>query len=336
MREVLPEVNWEGDGPEIFTGVAGLDEAEPGELSFLTGLKYARLLESTAAAGVFVPEDFAGTPRPGQWLVRVKHPSLALALVCERIEKTLRPRPAAGIHPSAVIDPAAVIDPSATVGPLCVIGAGAEIGARTVLEAQVFVGPGARLGEDGWIAPQVSIHRSCEVGKRVILHSGVVLGGDGFGFEPTPEGHRKIPQIGTVIIEDDVEIGAGSTVDRGRLSPTRVGRGTKIDNLVQIGHNVIIGQHCFLCSLVGIAGSSQLGDEVVLAGQVGVSGHLKIGHRVRAGGQAGIAKSLPDGIVVTGSPANEFQKQRRIEALCRRLPSVFDRLAGIEEKLGAK
>jgi UDP-3-O-[3-hydroxymyristoyl] glucosamine N-acyltransferase len=331
IREILPEAEWLGEGPACLTGLAGLEQAVAGDMSFLSRRRYAHLLEETGASLVFVPEDFAPPASEGRWFVRVKHPSLALAIVCERIESVLRPRPEPGIHPSAVVDPAAEIDPTAVIGPACVIQAGAKIGARTVLEAQVFVGRGASIGEDSWLYPLVAVHRRVNVGARCILHSGVVLGADGFGFEPTPQGHFKIPQLGGVEIGDDVEIGANSTIDRGRLDPTVVGQGTKIDNLVQLGHGVEVGKHCFLCSQVGISGSTKVGDQVVMAGQAGIAGHIEIGEGAQIGAQSGVAKSVAARTLVTGTPAAEFQKQRRLEALVRRLPQLFERVKILEQ-----
>jgi UDP-3-O-[3-hydroxymyristoyl] glucosamine N-acyltransferase len=172
------------------------------------------------------------------------------------------------------------------------------------------------------------------VGERCILHSGVVIGADGFGFEPTPTGHVKVPQIGIVEVGDAVEIGANTTIDRGRLGPTRVGRGTKIDNLVQLAHNVEVGADCFICAQVGVSGSTRIGDGVVLAGQVGVTGHIEIGDRARIGAQSGVSKNVPAGTMLTGTPAMEFQAQRRLDALARRLPQLFERVKELERLAG--
>lgn len=333
IREILSDATWVGEGPEVFTGVAGLREARDGDISFLSRTRYAGQVAESAASLILVPRDFAQSPSPGQCFARVEHPSLALARICERIEKSLRTPPPAGIHPSAIVDSSAEIAPSATIGPCCVIEAGARIAAGVVLSAQVFVGEGASVGEGGWIYSQVSIHRHVQVGKRCILHSGVVLGSDGFGFEPTPQGHFKVPQIGGVEIGDDVEIGANSAVDRGRFAPTRVGRGTKIDNLVQIGHNAEIGEHCFLCAQAGVSGSTRIGNQVVIAGQAGIAGHLEIGDGIQIGAQSGVAKDLHGIAMVTGTPAQEFQKQRRLEALVRRLPQLFARVKELESML---
>lgn len=330
IRSVLGDAQWAGQGPTEFTGVAGLEQARAGDLSFLSRSKYARLVPQSEASLILVPRDYEGEPRPGQWIVRVDHPSLALARLCAGIELRLRPRLAPGIHPAAVVDPTAMVDPSASIGPGTVIEAGAQIGPRAVIGPLVLIAHEARIGADSWIHSHVAVHRHVEIGERCILHSGVVLGADGFGFEPTPQGHFKVPQIGYVVIGDDVEIGANTTIDRGRFGPTRVGRGTKIDNLVQIGHNVVVGEHCFMCAQVGISGSTTIGDQVVLAGQAGIAGHLEIGSKSQIGAQSGVAKGFPPGTMVTGTPAAEFQKQRRLEALVRRLPQLFERVKMVE------
>lgn len=333
LRALFPDApesgNWEGE----ITGVAGLKQGREGDLSFLGNVRYSREVASSGASVILVPEDFEETAPGGKRFVRVPSPSLALALVCERIEAQLRHRPEPGVHPSAVIDSRAEVDPSATIGPLCVVEAGARVGPRAVLRSQVYLGRDAEVGEDSWLYPHVTVYRYCRLGARVTLHAGVVVGSDGFGYESGREGHRKVPQVGIVVIEDDVEIGANSTIDRARLEETRIKQGAKIDNLVQIAHNVTVGRHCFLCSQAGISGSTELGDFVVVAGQAGTVGHITIGAGSQVAGQAGVAKSLPPGSIVTGTPATEFQRQRRLEALVRRLPKLFERIDSVEKVL---
>jgi UDP-3-O-[3-hydroxymyristoyl] glucosamine N-acyltransferase len=225
------------------------------------------------------------------------------------------------------------IAPSATVGPLCGVEAGATIGERVHLQAQVFVGRGVVIGEDSWLMPGVIVAAECQLGKRVRVQPGAVIGSDGFGYEFVNGRHEKVPQVGVVFVGDDVEIGANSTIDRARFSQTRIGEGTKIDNLVQIGHNVIIGQHCLLVSQVGISGSTKLEDYVVLGGQSGVAGHLTIGKGVKAGGQAGITANIPAGAFVNGTPAIPFLLERKIAVLQQRLPDLFRRVDTIESQL---
>jgi UDP-3-O-[3-hydroxymyristoyl] glucosamine N-acyltransferase len=313
--------------------IAALKDARPGDLSFLGNPKYKPEVAVTQASVVLLPADFEGDPAADQLWLLVENPSAALATLCARLEAALWPRPAAGIHPSAVVDPAAVIAPGATVGPLCVIEAGAKIGADTVLHAQVFVGRSALIGAGCWLMAGAHVAAECVVGDRVRLHAGVVVGADGFGYEFASGRHVKVPQIGTVVIEDDVEIGANTTLDRARFSRTVVGQGTKIDNLVQIGHNVIIGRHCILCAQVGISGSTVLEDYVILGGQAGLAGHLRIGKGAKTDGQTGVNRDLEPGVFVKGSPCLPFQLEQRINILRQRLPELFRKVDTIATEL---
>lgn len=313
--------------------IAALKDAQPGDLSFLGNPKYKPEVAVTRASVVLLPADFEGEPATGQLFLLVDNPSAALATLCARLESALWPRPAAGIHPSAVISPSATIDPSATIGPLCVIEDEAVIGPRTVLQAQVFIGRAARTGSDGWFMSGVHLATETLVGHRVRLHAGVVLGSDGFGYESSTGRHVKIPQIGQVVIDDDVEIGANTTIDRARFSRTFVGAGTKIDNLVMIGHNVVIGRHCIICAQVGISGSTTLEDYVVLGGQAGVAGHLTIGKGAKADGQTGINTTLAPGTFWKGSPCLPYQLEQRINVLRQRLPDLFRKVDTIAAEL---
>lgn len=318
---------------EIVRGLAALSDAGPGDLSFLGNTKYKAQVATTRASVVLLPADYAGEPAPGQQYIFVANPSVALAQICARIEQSLWPKPAPGIHPSASVAPEARIAPTATVGPLCVIEAGAVVGDRVHLQAQVFVGRNATIGDDSWLMPGVVVATECELGRRVRLQPGVIVGADGFGYEFTKGRHEKIPQVGIVRIGDDVEIGANSTMDRARFSRTVIGEGTKIDNLVQIGHNVVIGRHCLLCAQVGIAGSATLEDYVVLGGQAGVGGHITLGKGTKAGGQAGISFDLAPGSFVNGTPAIPYMLERRVAVLQSRLPELFKRVGTLEEQL---
>jgi UDP-3-O-[3-hydroxymyristoyl] glucosamine N-acyltransferase len=326
-----------GDTKEIIHGLAGLAEAEPGDLSFLGNSKYKNEVAATRASIVLLPKDFSAEPQPGQLFLFVENPSIGLARICARIEQSLWPKPAPGIHPSAIVASGARIAKTATVGPLCVIEAGVVIGERTHLQAQIFIGRNATVGDDCWLMPGVTIETECQLGNRVRLQPGVVVGADGFGYEFARGRWEKLPQVGTVIIGDDVEIGANSTFDRARFSRTVVGEGTKIDNLVQVGHNVIIGRHCMICAQTGISGSSKLEDFVVLGGQVGVAGHLTVGKGVQAGGQAGINGDIEPGQKINGTPAIPYSLERRVAILQRRLPDLFKRVDSLEALLqGAK
>jgi UDP-3-O-[3-hydroxymyristoyl] glucosamine N-acyltransferase len=243
---------------------------------------------------------------------------------------------AAGIHPTAVIAASAHINSSAHIGPYCVIGERVRVGARTVLQGGNFIGDDSKLGEDVNLFPNVTIYPHTEIGQRVRIHSGTVIGSDGFGYVLDAGVHRKVPQAGNVILGDDVEIGANVAIDRGALGPTIIGRGTKIDNLVQIAHNVEIGEHCLLVSQAAIAGSSRLGNYVVIAGQVGVAGHLKIGNRVTIAAQSGVMTDLPDGGKFWGTPVLPDREMKRLVIAQRRLPELLKRVAELEKKLGLK
>jgi UDP-3-O-[3-hydroxymyristoyl] glucosamine N-acyltransferase len=323
-----------GATSETIRSLASLSSAEPGDLSFLGNAKYKTEVAGTRASIVLLPADYAGEPAANQLYLLVDSPSVVLARVCSRIEAALWPKPAPGIHPSAFIAPGAQVASTATVGPLCVIEEGAVVGERAHLQAQVFVGRNARIGEDCWLMPGVILATECVLGRRVRLQPGVVIGSDGFGYEFVKGRHEKVPQVGHVLIGDDVEIGANTTLDRARFSRTEVGEGTKIDNLVQIAHNVIIGKHCLICSQVGISGSTTLEDYVVLGGQAGLGGHITIGKGAKAGGQAGITSDIAPGTFVNGTPAVPFQLERRLAVLHQRLPDLFKRVDALESKQG--
>lgn len=312
--------------------IASLSAARPGDLSFLGNNKYRSQVADCAASAVLLPADFAGEPKPDQVFIHVENPSVALAKLCARIEQSLWPKPAAGVHPSAVIAASARIDPTAHVGPLCVVEAGAVVGARTVLQASVFLGAGAAVGEDCWIMPGCVVAAACQLADRVRLQPGVVVGSDGFGYEFVQGRHEKIPQIGTVEIGNDVEIGANTTLDRARFSRTSVGEGTKIDNLVQVAHNVTIGKHCILCAQVGISGSATIHDYVIIGGQAGIGGHITIGKGCKVGGQTGLNFNLEPGNYVNGTPAIPYLLERRLQVLHQRLPDLFKRVEILEKK----
>jgi UDP-3-O-[3-hydroxymyristoyl] glucosamine N-acyltransferase len=319
-----------GTSTQPVTDIASLTTARAGDLSFLGNAKYKAQVAATAATVVLLPLDYDGKPQPGQVFIHVENPSVALARICARIEQALWPKPAPGLHPRAVVAPTAKVDPTAHVGPLCVVEDGAQVGAGSVLQASVFVGRDARIGDGCWIMPGCVIATTCVLGQRVRLQPGVVIGSDGFGYEFIQGRHEKVPQVGTVVIGDDVEIGANSTLDRARFSRTVVGEGTKIDNLVQVAHNVVIGRHCILCSQVGISGSTTLEDFVILGGQAGVGGHITLGKGSKGGGQAGIAADVPAGAYVNGTPAIPYMLERRMAVLQQRLPDLFKRVEAIE------
>jgi UDP-3-O-[3-hydroxymyristoyl] glucosamine N-acyltransferase len=325
-----------GATTETIRGLAALDTAGAGDLSFLGNPKYKAQVAATRASIVLLPLDFPAEPAAGQLFLLVKNPSVALAQLCARIEQLLWPKPAPGVHPTACIAPGARVAASATVGPLCVVEAGATIGERTYLQAQVFVGRDARIGDDCWLMPGVTVETTCELGQRVRLQPGVIVGSDGFGYEFVAGRHEKVPQVGSVLIGNDVEVGANSTIDRARFSRTVIGEGTKIDNLVQIAHNVTIGRHCLICAQTGISGSTVLEDFVVLGGQVGVAGHLTIRKGTQVGAQSGINSNAEAGKFLNGTPAISFQLERRLVVLNRRLPELFKRVDALQAQLAAK
>ncbi len=317
----------EGDGTVEIRGVRGLEDAGPGDLAFVAHERYLGHLQDSRAAAVILG---VGLPSPGRSALRAANPYLALARALAVFHPALRVQ--AGIHPTAVTGGARV-DPQASIGPLCVLQDGVEVGAGTVLEAQVFVGTGARIGRDCRVYPQVTLREGTWVGDRVTIHSGAVVGADGFGFARDGARYIKIPQVGRVVIEDDVEVGANTTIDRATLGETRIGRGTKLDNLVQIGHNVRIGQDTVIVAQVGVSGSTRIGSRVTLAGQVGVVDHVSIGDDVIIGAQAGVTKDIQAGSVVLGSPAVPHREFKRQLATIARLPELAKTIKLLEARL---
>ncbi len=319
-----------GDATLVLTGFAPADRAKAGDLTFAENETYFQKAEASAASAIMVAGTFTSTRKT---LIRVANARIAFA----RVLPVFFPEPAftPGIHPSAVVAASAKVDPTAFVGPHCVVGEEVHIGARTVLQGGNHVGNQSHIGDDSKLFPNVVIYHRTQIGSRVRIHSGAVIGADGFGYVMDQGIHRKVPQVGNVIIADDVEIGANTTIDRGALGPTVIGKGTKIDNLVQLGHNVSVGENCIIIAQAGIAGSTKLGNHVILGGQVGIAGHLKIGNHVTIGAQSGIMRDAEDGITLLGCPAvQEKLFKRQILALSR-LPDLMRRFRTLEKKLGA-
>jgi UDP-3-O-[3-hydroxymyristoyl] glucosamine N-acyltransferase len=306
--------NYAGDRDHQVTAVAPLGEADAKHLSFLSNRKYAAQLAETKAGAILVPQNLEGDDE--RW-IRVDDPYFAVARIMTRWF-SVRPMPKA-VSSQASIAPTAKLGANVAVGPFTTIGDGVVIGDNVTIFQNVSIEAGSTLGDDSIIYPNVVIYDGTRVGRRCIIHAGVVIGSDGYGFAMHDGKHHKIPQIGIVRIEDDVEIGAGTTIDRAALGETVIGEGTKIDNLVQIGHNVRIGKHCLLVSQVGIAGSTELGDHVFVAGQSGFSGHLKIGHRVQVAAKSAVLEDVPDDTKVMGSPALPFNEFARRHAALKRL-----------------
>ncbi|HEY1793371.1 MAG TPA: UDP-3-O-(3-hydroxymyristoyl)glucosamine N-acyltransferase [Opitutaceae bacterium] len=334
VAEITRPARTLGSTTDTVRGIAALGSALPGDISFLGNMKYKASVAASRASVVLLPGDYEGTPGPNQAYLFVDNASAALGRLCSRIEQSLWPRPGPGVHPSAVIGAGATVPPSATVGPHCVVEAGARVGERAHLQAGVFVGQGARIGDDTWLMAGATVCAGCELGRRVRLHPGAVIGADGFGYELVGGRHEKLPQVGSVTLGDDVEVGANSTIDRARFGMTEVGEGTKIDNLVQVGHNVVIGRHCIICALVGIAGSTTLGDYVVVGGQAGIAGHITIGSGVQIAAKSGIKDDIAPRTSVWGSPAQPILLEQKISILRNRLPELFRRVDALEKRAG--
>jgi UDP-3-O-[3-hydroxymyristoyl] glucosamine N-acyltransferase len=318
----------EGDGDLLITRVASLESAGPGEVSFFNNPKYARALAATRASAVIAADD-VDVPVAA---LRTRQPYVAFA----RALALLHPQAAApaGVHATAVIDASAVIGPDVSIGPYVCVGAGAVVGARTVVRAHVTIGEQAVIGDDCLLHPHVSVRERVTLGHRVVVQDHAVIGSDGFGFAADPSGEMiKIPQVGSVVVGDDVEIGAATAIDRPPIGSTVIGAGTKIDNLVQIGHGVELGERVILVSQVGIAGSTTIGAGTILAGQVGVGGHLTIGKGVRATAQTGIPKSLPDKAFVSGSPAIHNRDWLKASAVFRGLPALRKQVNELQRQL---
>lgn len=315
-------------GPARILGVAGIEAAGPGDVTFYESPRFLASLRASTAAAVLV-----SAPVDGVAAAQIQVDGRPYLKFIGLIRRFHPPRPPLeGIHPSAVVDAGAVLGPGVAVGPLAVVKAGARIGSRTTIGSQAYVGPGAEIGEDCHLFPRVVIRGCCRVGNRVLVHCGAVLGDDGFGYVRDGDRHVKIPHVGRVIVEDDVEIGANTTIDRATLGETTVGAGTKIDNLVMIAHNVTIGRRCILAAQVGIAGSSSVGDDTILAGQVGIASGARVGSGVIATAKTGITSVVPDGRIVSGIPAYSHSRWKRVVAMRPRLPDILRRLRALERR----
>ncbi len=319
----------EGDAEVEIDGVAGIREARAGQITFLANPKYEEFLDTTGASAVIGPPDM----KINKPLIRIENPYFAYLKVLNLFAEQLTVKYPREVHDQAVVDDSAVLGNNVAVGPFCQICAGARIGDNTTILAGVFVGVDVQIGADCLVYPMVTIREGSRLGDRVILQPGVVIGADGFGFAKDGQTHHKVPQIGRVIIEDDVEIGANSTVDRATTEETRVKRGSKIDNLVQVAHNVVVGEDNIIAAQVGISGSTELGKNVVLGGQAGLAGHITVGDDAMVGGGAGVTKSVPPNTVVSGYPAREHNKARRLYVYTTKLPDLFDRVKELEKKL---
>ena len=309
----------ENGSPETeISGLKGIEQAGPGELTFVSNPKYASAARSTRAGAVIVSEDF---PALATAMLRTKDPYLTFARALELFHPPARYQP--GIHPTAVVDSSARIGANAHIGPYVVIGENVEIGANAVLLAHVVIYRGAKIGDNFFAHAHSVVRENCRIGHNVLLQNGVVIGGDGFGFAKTAEGKwYKIPQPAPVVIEDDVEVQANSCIDRASVGETRIGRGVKVDNLVQVGHGSHVGEDALLCAQVGLAGSSDIGNRVILTGQVGVVGHCKVGDNAIVTPQSGVAGDIPPGALVSGAPAVDHKAWLKYSAILPRLPEI--------------
>lgn len=318
-----------GDAATPLTGFALANHAGPGDLTFAENAEYFAAAEASAATAIICDLKSVSDKKI---LLRVAHPRVAFAKALAIFFP--EPKFAPHVHPSAAVAASAQIDPTAHIGPHCTIGERVKIGANCVLQAGCFIGDDSTLGDETNLFPNVTVYFRSQIGRRVRIHSGTVIGADGFGYVFDTSFHRKVPQIGNVIIGDDVEIGSNVSIDRAALGSTIIGKGTKIDNLVQIAHNVEIGEHCIVCAQVGIAGSAKLGSYCVLAGQVGIAGHLKIGNRVTIGSKSGVMHNIADGEQWLGIPAQPDKQAKRVMIALQRLPDLLKKVAAWEKKLG--
>jgi len=331
LREIADRLGCrlEGDGEIEIARVSGVEQARPGDLTFFANPKYAAELRATKASAVILGERAEAAPCA---MLRAPHPYFAFARAMELFAPA--PEPPRGVHRLADVAAGAAIDPTASIAAFVSVGSGARIGARTVVYPHVTIGERAVLGDDCIVHARVSIREGVAIGDRVVIQDGAVLGSDGFGFAQRPDGtHHKIPQVGAVVVEDDVEIGANTAIDRPAVGETRIGAGTKIDNLVQVAHGVRIGRDVLLAAQVGIAGSTTIEDRVTLAGQVGVAGHLTLGAGVIATAQTGIPNSIDAGAFVSGYPAIDNRDWLKASAVFRKLPELRRKLADVMARL---
>ncbi|MCX5697859.1 MAG: UDP-3-O-(3-hydroxymyristoyl)glucosamine N-acyltransferase [Candidatus Omnitrophica bacterium] len=331
LREIAQIIGGEivGDADTVVCGVNGIKEACSGEITFLANPKYAPLLEKTSASAVITGRDVKISPRP---IIRTDNPSLAFTKVIFLFAPSGTAHPV-GIHPSALLGKGVSLGNGVAIGPYAVVGDNVSIGDRSIIYSGCFIGAFSRIGSDTLIYPNVTIRERITIGNRVIVHSGTAIGSDGFGFVNVEGSHHKIPQVGTVEIGDDVEIGANAAIDRARFDKTVIGAGTKIDNLVHIAHNVIIGENSIIVAQVGISGSTIIGNGVTLAGQAGLVGHITIGDGAIVAAQGGVTKSVAPHTMVSGYPARTHQVAKKINACVQNLPRLYESVKQLKEKL---
>ncbi|PIP19676.1 MAG: UDP-3-O-(3-hydroxymyristoyl)glucosamine N-acyltransferase [Candidatus Omnitrophica bacterium CG08_land_8_20_14_0_20_41_16] len=335
MRKTLKEIadlldgEVVGDASVVITGANGIKEAVAGDITFLANPKYASLLKASSASAVITSREIQEFEKP---IIRVDNPSLAFSKVISLITPDNINYPK-GIHPTVILGKNVKLGKLAALGPYVVIEDDVEIGDKTVISSGCFLGARSKVGADSLIYSNCSIRERTIIGNRVIIHSGAVIGSDGFGFVTIDGIHHKIPQVGIVEIGDDVEIGANVTIDRARFDKTIIGSGTKIDNLVQIAHNVVIGKNCLIVAQVGISGSTVIGNNVILAGQAGLVGHITIGDGAIVTAQSGVAKSVPANTMVSGYPARPFNTTQKVNACAQNLPKLFELVKELKKRI---
>jgi UDP-3-O-[3-hydroxymyristoyl] glucosamine N-acyltransferase len=330
ISEIANQVRGEitGDPSTQITGIAPADNARSGDLTFADKESYFQAAEKSEASAILVSGAFTSARKP---LIRVANARVAVA----RLLPAFFPpeERASGIHPSAVIDPSAQIDPSAHIGPNCVIGLRVRLGARSALLGGNHIGRDCQIGEDVTLFPNALLYPRTQVGNRVTIHAGTVIGSDGYGYVFDEGRHRKVLQVGNVVIHDDVEIGANAAIDRGALGSTVIGKGTKIDNLVHVAHNVVMGNHCLIMGQVGFAGSTKLGDYCVIASQSGIAGHLTLGRQTTVGAKSGVMRDIPDGETVLGIPAHPDKQTKRQWVAVQKLPEMLRQIRELQQEV---
>jgi UDP-3-O-[3-hydroxymyristoyl] glucosamine N-acyltransferase len=318
-----------GDGSVLLTGFAAADSAKAGDLTFAEKKEYFTAGEQSAATAILVSDEFELSKKV---LIRVPNARIAMAKVLPLFFPP--EKPGSGIHPTAVVDSTAQIDPTAHIGPQCVIGREVRIGARAVLLGGNHIGREVQIGNDTCLYPNVVVYAKSQIGRRVTIHAGTIIGSDGYGYVLDEGRHRKMLQVGNVVIQDDVEVGANVAIDRGTLGSTIIGEGTKIDNLIQIAHNVVIGRHCIIMGQAGIAGSTRLGDYCLIAAQAGIAGHLKLGNQAMVGATSPVMRDIPDGgKVLGGLPAVPEKEAKRQMIAVAQLPELLRRVRALEKEV---
>ncbi|MBU1726520.1 MAG: UDP-3-O-(3-hydroxymyristoyl)glucosamine N-acyltransferase [Candidatus Omnitrophica bacterium] len=331
LKEIAKLIGGEvvGEDNVVITGVSGIKEASSGDITFLANPKYFPLIDKTRAAAIITSKDVTVSSKP---IIRTENPSLAFIKVVESFSayEVIHPK---GIHKTAIIGNNVSLGSAVALGPYAVIGDNASIGDNSVIYSNSFIGHDTKIGKNCLVYPNVSVRERILIGNRVIIHSGAVIGSDGFGYINIEGKYHKIPQIGTVEIGDDVEIGANTCIDRARFDKTIIAKGTKIDNLVHLAHNVIVGENTIIVAQAGISGSTVIGKNVTIAGQAGLVGHITIGDGAVLAAQAGITKSVPANTIVSGYPARQHDKAKQVNACVQNLPKLYETIDGLKKKI---